>query len=365
MVAVKIAGDYRAGSFSPSEAGIATDIFRILVNDVEKKVRKALADELCYCPDVPHDIIMRLAEDDADVSSSILEHSIVLTEEDLIAIVESTTEVLKLCAIARRDTVSEGLSTSLLNTRLEQVAIELFHNRGASISEQSLLTSWGFISGKQGLLETLVQRGGLPLTVAEKVYYLVSDDLKRHMANTYKIGLPIADKAANDAREWQLLGILPSGGTISAPNDDQVEDLIDQLYMGTRLTPSFLIRSLCVGALSIFEAGIARLAGVPRVNARILLLDSGSLGFQAIYKAANMPEGFYQAVETLVKISLQETEYGKSKRSDFRKRVIERIYKERYNQTVENMEYLLSIIGGKIGETDNQDEHHIHARRLH
>ena len=349
MVAAKIAADYRSGNFSKAEAQIASDIFRILMKDVEKKVRKTLSEQLCMSPNVPHDIIMHLAQDENEVAIPVLESSIVLTEDDLMAIVRSTGEVIKLCAIARRDTVSEGLSACLLETRNENVLTTLFENRGANIAEKDMLIAWSQISSSKSLLETLVHRGGLPLSVAEKVYYVVSDELKRHMARSYKIGLPVADKAASDAREWEMLGILPSDGAISPDNDEDVEDLIDQLYMGNRLTHSILIRSLCVGALSIFEAGIARLAGVPRVNARILLMDSGSLGFQAIYKVANMPEGFYEAIRVLLRISLEETEFGRNKRADFRKRVIDRIYMEGHHRSVENMEYLLSIIGGKIG----------------
>ncbi|MFO0389654.1 MAG: DUF2336 domain-containing protein [Alphaproteobacteria bacterium] len=349
MIAAKIAADYRSGNFSRAESDIVADIFRILVKDVEKKVRRTLSEQLCMCPNVPHDIIMKLAQDETEVAVPVLENSIVLTEDDLMAIVRSTGEVIKLCAVARRDTVSEGLSGCLMETRNEKVLSTLFENKGANVSEKDMLSAWSQISSSKTLLETLVHRGGLPLTVAEKIYFVVGDDLKSKMARSYKIGLPIADKAANDAREWEMLGILPSEGAISPDNDEDVEDLIDQLYMGNRLTHSLLIRSLCVGALSIFEAGVARLAGVPRVNARILLMDSGILGFKAIYKVANMPEGFYEAIHVLLRISLEETEFGRTKHADFRKRIIDRIYMEGYHRSVDNMEYLLSIIGGKIG----------------
>ena len=349
MITAKIAADYRSGNFTKAEAEIAADIFRILVKDVEKKVRRTLSEQLCMCPNVPHDIIMQLAQDETEVAVPVLENSIVLTEDDLMSIVRSTGEVIKLCAIARRDTVSGELSACLLDTHNEKVIATLFENRGASIAEKDMLAAWSQISSSKTLLETLVNRGGLSLTVAEKIYYVVTDDLKRQMAKSYKIGLPAANKAASDTREWEMLGILPSDGAISPSNDEDVEDLVDQLYMGNRLTHSLLIRSLCVGALSIFEAGVARLAGVPRVNARILLLDSGSLGFQAIYKTANMPEGFYEAIRVLLRISLEETEFGRTKRADFRKRIIDRIYMEGHHRSVENMEYLLSIIGGKIG----------------
>jgi len=81
-------------------------------------------------------------------------------------------------------------------------------------------------------------------------------------------------------------------------------------------------------------------------------MDSGSLGFAAIYKnGTTCRKDFFEAIKTLLQISLEETEFGRAKRSDFRRRVIDRIYMENYHHTVENMEYLLSIIGGRIAAT--------------
>ena len=108
------------------------------------------------------------------------------------------------------------------------------------------------------------------------------------------------------------------------------------------------MRALCVGNLAVFEMGIARLADIPRINARLLLMESSGKGFAGIYQAAGLPDGFFEAVHVLLRISLEETEFGRVKHNDFRKRVIDRIYIERYNHTVENMEYLLSIIGGRM-----------------
>jgi len=53
-------------------------------------------------------------------------------------------------------------------------------------------------------------------------------------------------------------------------------------------------------------------------------------------------------VETLLKISLEETEYGRLRRMDFCKRVVDKIYLEGYHRTVENMEYLIAITGGRV-----------------
>src|SRR5277367_2306146 len=121
QLAGKIAMDYRSGSFTAAEAGIANDIFRLLIRDVEKNVRQALAEQLAYCANTPRDIIVRLANDEAEVAAPVLEYSSVLTEEDLIAIVQSSQEVVKLRAVARRSNVSADLASCLVQAHNELV----------------------------------------------------------------------------------------------------------------------------------------------------------------------------------------------------------------------------------------------------
>ena len=351
MLAAKVALDYRDGHFSSSESSIAIDIFRILIRDTERQVRQSLSQQLAHCSEVPRDIILKLAHDEADVAVHVLEYSSVLSESDLLAVVKSTREVMKLRAIARRDRVPEPVSSTLLDTGDEFVLKDLFRNKGAILSESRLLKSWNSISAKPSLVEVLVHRGGLPLPVAEKMFAAVSEELRRHLAQEYRLSSPVVNKAVNDAHEWEMLGVIPSRDDAD-PNDDmQVEDMIDEMHVNGRLTQSLLLRSLCVGNLGVFETGIAKLASVPRVNARILLLEGSGLGLKGIYKAAGMPEGFFEAIQMLLKLSLEETEYGRIRQSDFRKRIIDRIYSGDYHRTIENMQYLLSIIGGKIGAT--------------
>ncbi len=347
MLAGKIAMDYRQNEFTAAEATIAADIFRILIKDVEIKIRKSLAEQLAHCPNTPRDIIMKLAADESDVAIPVLEHSSVLNEDDLIMLVQSTYEVVKLCAIARRDSISEDLSGSLLETSNTLVLQNLLHNKGAAINERQLMKAWDRITSNHTLLEALVSRGGLPLTIAEKLFLAVSDELKEALKKQYKLNSPSVNRAFEDVREWELLGITPAQDQMDTTDEELVEDLVHELHMKGRLTHSLLIRALCVGNLKVFEAGMAKLAAVPRVNARILMMESSGAGLKAIYTAAKMPEGFFEAVRVLLRISLEETEFGQERRSDFRKRIIDRIYIEKYNRTVENMEYLLSIIGGK------------------
>ncbi len=346
-LASKVVVAFNSGSFNLNESAIASDIFRLLLRDAEKSVRMTLAEHLYDNESAPHDVIFKLACDETDVAEKILRHSLVLTDDDLISIVESTEEVLNLCAIARRDKVSERLSDALIDTNQEVVLNDLFRNKGASLSEKALTKAWDNIAASNSLLEVLVKRGGLPLTIAEKMFAVVSNELKNHISREYKLVPSNLQKSSADAREWELLGIMPVGDVSNPDYDERVEDLVEQLQATGRLTHSLVIRALCMGYLNLFEASLACMADIPRANARILLMG-GTDGFRALYKVANMPEGFVDAVEVLLGIAHKITQYGHAKPKDFRKDVVEKIYVGGYHRSVDGMGYLLSIIDGKI-----------------
>lgn len=348
MLAGKIAQDYRTGHFSPGEMAIANDIFRILLKDIEKKVRQSLAEHLCHVPTIPKDIITQITNDDVDIAVYALEFSRVLEDDDLLKILHSSEEVARLRAIARRENLSSPVVTGLAQTHNISVLTDLFANKSAVISDHAILSAWPEITNNELLAELLVNRGGLSLTIVEKMLSAVSDDLKHRLIKEYKVSAPMATKAAADVREWELLGFVAANSNLNPDDDEQVEDLVNQLSLNGKLTQSVLIRALCMGSINLFETGIARLAGVPRVNARLLLSDAGSLGFHSIYRAANMPAGFEDGIRVLLNISMEESEYGYHKPQDFKKQVVDRIYREGYHRSIENMEYLLSIIGGKI-----------------
>lgn len=346
-LASKIVVAFSSGGFNLNESAIAADIFRLLLRDAEKSVRVTLADHLYDNVDAPHDIIFKLACDETDVSERVLRHSLVLTDDDLISIVESTKEVLSLCAIARRVRVSERLSDALIDKQQEMVLNDLFQNKGAELGERGLIKAWDMIATNHSLLEALVKRGGLPLTVAEKIFHCVSGELKNHIIREYKLSPALLHKTSSDAREWELLGIMPVEDFSHPDNDERVDDLADHLYITGRLTHSLAIRALCMGYLNLFESCLARMADIPRINSRMLLMG-GPEGFRALYKQASMPEGFRDAVESLLGMTHEITEYGYVRPKDFRKEVIESIYRRGYNRSVDGMSYLLSIIDGKL-----------------
>ena len=105
QAAAKIATDYAGEVLSDEERELAEEIFHLMVQDAEVRVRQALSFNLKDFPGLSHEIAVVLASDIEAVSIPVLRSSVVLTDEDPIEIVE-TQGTAKQNAVAQRATVS-------------------------------------------------------------------------------------------------------------------------------------------------------------------------------------------------------------------------------------------------------------------
>lgn len=339
----KIATGFNTGLMSEKEHTLATEIFRLLLKDTELRVRATMAEHLKHNMQVPHDIIWALANDHADVSSSVLQYSHVLTEDDLLAIVRATREHPKLRAVAKRETLSRELAHALVEKRNEEVTRLVVGNNGAALSETTMELVLEEFSRDNTMLSELVLRGGLPYRFAEKLFAEVSDSLKKQLTRKYRLSKVVAEDAAAAARETAVLQFISPW-----MSQTEINQMIDQMDRNGRLTDSVMIRSLCIGDLRFFEAAVAKRVGIPVSNTRILMLDPGPLGFKALYASLGLPADFYEAVRTMLQLALAETQYGTYRTTDFCAKMVGRIVGGGYNKTVPHMATLMAMIGATM-----------------
>jgi len=338
--AAKIAGGFEVGALSDAERQLAEEIFRVMVKDAEVRVREALAQNLKENPDIPHDVAISLAEDVEQVALPVLLLSDVLTDDDLIAIISSQSPE-KQVAIARRPSVSENVSDALVETGNEEAVTSLVSNEGAEISERSLLKVVDDLGDRESIQDAMVHRGKLPVTVSERLVTMVSEKFAADLIG--RNDLP--DNAVTDlilqTRERAVI-------SLSADSEEgDVERLVNQLHKNGRLVPSIILRGLCMGDMTFFEAAMAELAGVSLMNARTLIYDSGTLGLRTICRQANIPLPQLIAVRAAIDVS-REMEYDgrEHDRERYSRRMIERIMTQYDDLGVEfestDLNYLLT-----------------------
>ncbi len=335
-IAGKIAGQH--AQLSDSQRKLAEDIFRLMVKDAEVRVRQALSRQLKENHLVPHDVALTLARDVDAVALPILEFSEVLTDEDLVEIVRSQSPE-KQVAVAKRAHLSANVADALVDSHNEAAVASLVSNKGAELSEATLRRVVDEYASSDAVGMPLIERGGLPVTVAERLMARVSEDLRLALMARDDLSPETVATLLIQAREMAVLGL--------ADSDTDVFKLVDHLFRNGRLTPSIILRAVCMGDMTFFETAIAKLARIKLENARTLIHDAGKRGFEALFDKAGLPKAFFTAMRAAIDV-IYEMEYdgGPNDRERFSRRMIERILTQYGDLGVEfendDLEYLLA-----------------------
>lgn len=118
---------------------MAYEALEILARDQVVRVRQIISETLKDIADAPPEIIRQLASDaEALVAGPVLEYSPVLTDNDLIEIINQSGVSANLKAISKRKTVSESVVDALVETSNEDAIGLLLANKSAQIREETL-----------------------------------------------------------------------------------------------------------------------------------------------------------------------------------------------------------------------------------
>ena len=347
--AAKVANGFRDGLLSDSERVIAEDIFRVMVKDAEERVRAALSMHLKHASELSPDVASALSRDVSEsVALPMLAFSEALSDEVLIDIVR-TQDDSRQVAIAGRKSVSDAVSTGLVDEGCEAAVATLVGNDGAEISEGVMHKVIDKFGDSERVQEPMVKRATLPVAVSERLVSMVSDKLQEYLVTHHELSTDLASDMVLQSRERATLGLLSANAA-----EHDVFDLVAQLHRNGRLTPSIILRALCVGDMSFFEAAIAQLSNVPLVNARKLIHDPGELGLSSIYEHCCLPPSMYPAY----RIALNVAQENERDRTDdtldaVTKRTLERVLNHFEDivdeHNLDDVDFLL----GKLGRAAN------------
>jgi uncharacterized protein (DUF2336 family) len=266
-----------SGTLTDRERALMSDILRQLIHDVEVEVRRALADRLAHEPKSPVDLVRTLANDQIEVAHSILMHSAVLEDAELVEIIHHRTLEHQL-AIAMRSSVSEAVSGALVETGNEDVVAKLLENDNAQISQTTL----EYLVEQSKRVDTyqnpLLRRPELSPDLARRMYWWVSAALRQHILDRFEIEENELDEALE-----QTVSHLVGDAEPEPPNKSAA--LAGQITRLESVTPELLLRTLRQGEVALFEALFARFSGVRLTLLRRLLFEPGGEGLAIVCKA--------------------------------------------------------------------------------
>ncbi len=274
----------------------------MLANDQISKVRAILSEALKDVVDAPPDIIKRLANDiEIEVSGPVLEFSPVLTEQDLVEIIESGPAVGGVAAIARREGVTESLADAIIQTDDVEGIADLLGNNSAQIREEALDDLIDRADNQELWQPPLVARKQLPEGAAQRMAGFIAENLLEELSKRADFDAPTM-AAVKDIVRDRLGG---EGGqdkkALSAGFDFlKIEPPLDtakRLNDAGKLHDKVVVKALQAGDHAFVFAAMIERAGVDLPLARKIFVEKNAAGIVALLGRAKMPASMVTMVQ--------------------------------------------------------------------
>jgi uncharacterized protein (DUF2336 family) len=252
------------------ERGLMNDILRRLTRDVEMAIRIALAERLADDTNVPHDLILLLADDAIEVARPVILRSPLLTDADVLKMIAES-DVAHQEAVAGRAHIAEPVTEALAQVDAEPVLVALVRNATARISSvayETLVEKSRLIASLQ---DPLVHRQDIPPQLATRMCDWVSDALKTYIVQNYAIEPNKLDEALDQAETIVKSEPAPPRN----PPAESAQKLIDKLATSGQLKAGFLLRVLHQGQIDLFDLAFARLLSLPLTDLRQKFYEHG------------------------------------------------------------------------------------------
>jgi uncharacterized protein (DUF2336 family) len=183
----------------------STALFGSVVEDLLDQIpledRSDYASHTAENANMPHSIIMKMAQDDIAVASHVLEKSPLLDSADLIQIARTKGQE-HLYAIAGRSSIDEDVTNVLIEKGETDVLCRVSGNEGAHISQKGFSTLADKANHDERLGESLSSRQSLPVNIAQQLMHVVSPQAREKLSlYIQKNGTAVAVELAQRAQQ--------------------------------------------------------------------------------------------------------------------------------------------------------------------
>ncbi len=278
-------------------AELARTVLELLVADVAREVRAALAESVADSPALPPAVARRLARDAIEVARPILERSPVLDEAELVDIVRTHSWPYAL-AVAGRSGISEELAHALLDVGEARVAARLAGNLHSELTRRVLERMVEEYRHAPAVRERLVRRPALPFEVVERLAEAVGETLSWDLVRTRRM-------TPEEAR--RLIGALKHRVAVGLTARDRERDRVlrhmRRRWTAGELSPDEFLAFLRDGDVLALEAAFAAASGLPLERVRTILTATDRRPFAALCARAGLPTGHYLALRMALELA--------------------------------------------------------------
>jgi uncharacterized protein (DUF2336 family) len=249
----------------------------LLVEDEVVRVRAAIAEAVKDMPGAPRDLVLRLARDSAiEVSAPVILLSPLLTQDDLLGLLESAGSPAVASAVARRPHLAEAVSDVIARSSDTEAIRALLSNTSAQIREATLDALIADAAEHVAWHAPLVRRPDLSPRAAQALSRIVTDALLAELAERADLGPELTRELRQRVAHAQDVA-----STVAHEGDPSLAEALTQaraLAEAGQLTEA--------GVLAVAVRGEARLAAA-------MLAVAAEVSYALVERAASLrsPKG--------------------------------------------------------------------------
>lgn len=252
-----------------------------LLDDPSPKVRIALAEAIADCPTIPRTIVLSLAEDQPEAAFAVISRSSVLTDMDLVDLAARGTPETR-AVIAARQVMSRPVAAAIAEIGGEDEVLILLENPAAEFSGRALKRLSDRLGHLPDIRNNLLDREDLPVDARHALVEKVSAALSRFSLIQAAIGERRVERITREACDTVAVGMADHADA------NEVSALVEHLRVSGRLTPAFLMHSLCSGRIDFFAAAICDLSGMAEKRIRSILSHGRVHAVRALFEQAGL-----------------------------------------------------------------------------
>lgn len=275
------------------EKELIADILIELFRQAEADLRAAISERLSTYDDIPHRLILHVANDEIRVAAPVLKNSIMLDESDLDTIISNKSSMYWR-AIAQRRSLSERVIDLLSDTRDIETAIELLDNNNITLTQHSLVVLSDVARGHDKVAYSLVHRAEVTSEIASYLYEYVGQMVKQSILERFSNEPAFSAVSAVDDIVLEFREDLDAKEA-KDPSDSMLK-AADRYRDKGLLNVELMLGTLRRGQLPAFIAQFARFTGFDTKTARNLLSQPSGKGLATVCKALDVERNDFVSI---------------------------------------------------------------------
>jgi uncharacterized protein (DUF2336 family) len=282
------------GRLSDRERAMMVEILGRLIHEMEMQVRRALSARLSQMETAPRELLLLLANDEAEVAKPILRSSRLLSDPDLIEIVKHRSQE-HLLLIALRAPLSAEVTEAIVDHGDDRVIEQLLRNPDAVLSRRALEYLVAESQRVDSFQEPLLSRHDLPPDLAHRMFWWVSAALRREILTRFTMDAAVLDDALRDSARSAI------AEAVNAGKDTHVGRLIQGLVEANALDHRFLLQALRGGKIPAFVAGLAHMVKLDPSIIKRSMFDAGGESLAIICRTVGMDRNTFASLYLLAR----------------------------------------------------------------